>query len=257
MLKESEVKNYFRQEGTVARWWNPEDSDMSHIYTRQIDLVLEWLSSRDNQRVLDASCGKGRVIRDLPHSYEVTGIDISREMLNHVRNLELKHVNIAQADVDHLPIKSGIFDSVICLESLVHYPKPEVALGEFRRVLKPKGLLIVDVDNENSLKRFVKKTGHTMKRLFEEDFQPVSEGIFRAYRQTEFRRLVEQSGFIVKDIAHLGILVPTNLHLPGDKKIIVISRGFSDSMAGVDKFLETFPFTRHLSTYTIVLCQRT
>jgi len=85
----------------------------------------------------------------------------------------------------------------------------------------------------------------------------MSEGIFRAYTEPEFRKLLDESGFTLQDIAHLGVLVPTNLHLPGGRKVTVISQNFSKSATRLDQFLETFPLTSHLSTCTIALCKRT
>lgn len=256
MLKEVEVKDYFKRDGTVVNWWDPEASDMSHIYARQLDLVLKWLDKGEVKRVLDASCGKGRAIKRLHPTYHVTGVDISREMLGYVKGLELDRVDLVRADVDKLPFGSSAFDSVVCLEALVHYPDPRVALGEFRRVLRPHGLLVIDVDNENSLKRLVKKSGHKLSKLFERDFRPMSEGIFQAYTEPEFRGLIEENGFALQKIAHLGVLVSTNLHLPGDRKITIISRNFSESAVRLNKFLEEFPITRQLSTYTVALCER-
>ncbi|OQA93171.1 MAG: hypothetical protein BWY24_00687 [Microgenomates group bacterium ADurb.Bin219] len=84
----------------------------------------------------------------------------------------------------------------------------------------------------------------------------MSEGIFRAYTELGFRRLIEESGFALQDIARLGVIVPTNLHLPGGRKITIISHKFSKSSAHLDQFLETFPLTSYLSTYTIALCER-
>ena len=93
--------------------------------------------------------------------------------------------------------------------------------------------------------------------MFEKEFHPMSEGIFRAYTEPEFRKLLDESGFTLQDIAHLGVLVPTNLHLPGGRKVTVISQNFSKSATRLDQFLETFPLTSHLSTCTIALCKRT
>lgn len=256
MLKEAEVKDYFKRDGTVANWWNPESSDMSHIYARQLDLVLEWLGKAGVKKVLDASCGKGRVIKKLYQTHDVTGVDISREMLGYVKDLELDRVDLVQADVDQLPFGSGVFDGVVCLEALVHYPHPRIALEEFNRVLKPHGLLIIDIDNENSLKRLVKKSGHKLSKLLERGFRPMSEGIFQAYTEPKFRELLEESGFTLQKIAHLGVLVPINFHLPGDRKITIISRNFSESAVYLNRFLEEFPLTRHLSTYTVALCEK-
>lgn len=256
MLKEAEVKDYFKRDGTVANWWNPEVSDMSHIYARQLDLVLEWLGKAEVKKVLDASCGKGRVIKKLYQTYHVTGVDISREMLGYVKDLELDRVDLVQADVDELPFSSNVFDSVVCLEALVHYPNPRVALREFKRVLRPHGLLIIDVDNENSLKRLIKKSGHKLSKLLERGFRPMSEGIFQAYTEPKFRELLEESGFALQKIAHLGVLVPINFHLPGDRKIAIVSRNFSESAVRLNRFLEELPVTRHLSTYTVALRER-
>jgi len=50
-------------------------------------------------------------------------------------------------------------------------------------------------DNENPLKRLAKKSKHKLNKLFEKEFYPMSEGIFRAYTEPEFRKLLDESGF--------------------------------------------------------------
>jgi ubiquinone/menaquinone biosynthesis C-methylase UbiE len=49
-----------------------------------------------------------------------------------------------------LPFESGSFDAVVNLISFHHYPHPEQALAEFRRVLRPGGRLVLIAFDRNS-----------------------------------------------------------------------------------------------------------
>lgn len=59
MLKERFVKDYFRQEGTVFDWWDPENGNMAHIYERETQLVLDWLKDERVRNILDEQVGLG------------------------------------------------------------------------------------------------------------------------------------------------------------------------------------------------------
>jgi SAM-dependent methyltransferase len=47
---------------------------------------------------------------------------------------------------ENLPLLDDFADLVICRNALDHMPKPEIGLGEFRRILKSDGVLFVSVD---------------------------------------------------------------------------------------------------------------
>jgi SAM-dependent methyltransferase len=49
------------------------------------------------------------------------------------------------ADGHHLPFKAECFDAVICQAVLEHVLRPQVCIDEMHRVLKPEGVLFVDV----------------------------------------------------------------------------------------------------------------
>ncbi len=102
-------------------------------------------------RVLDVGCGTGvfaeKMRSALPNA-EVWGVDLVSAMLKGGRSRWKAHfgrIVPIQGDSERLPFADGSFDAVTCANSFHHYPRQDVAVAEFRRVLRPGGsLLLVD-----------------------------------------------------------------------------------------------------------------
>ncbi|MBE7497848.1 MAG: methyltransferase domain-containing protein [Verrucomicrobiaceae bacterium] len=97
----------------------------------------------DGARVLDAGCGTGGLLARLGR-LEAHGCDLSAAAVEHCRRRGLRHVQVG--DVSSLPYESGGFDTVLSLDVLYHASvNPARALDEMRRVLRPRGMLVVNV----------------------------------------------------------------------------------------------------------------
>ncbi len=101
-----------------------------------------------NPRVLDAGCGTGFTMGWLRDSYRarVSGVDSHASGLAFCRGRGEK--DLVCADVAALPFGSEVFDLVTSFDVLSEVrdePSRALALGEFRRVLKPGGLLVTRV----------------------------------------------------------------------------------------------------------------
>jgi ubiquinone/menaquinone biosynthesis C-methylase UbiE len=102
-------------------------------------------------RVLDVGCGTGvfaeKMRSALPNA-EVWGVDLVSAMLKGGRSRWKAHcgrIVPIQGDSERLPFADWAFDAVTCANSFHHYPRQEMAVAEFRRVLRPGGsLLLVD-----------------------------------------------------------------------------------------------------------------
>lgn len=81
---------------------------------------------------------------------KVCGIDISPRIVRIAgRKAEERsvHPNLSVSDVRKLAFKDSTFDLVISTSTLDHFPEIDVALKELYRVLKPKGVIILTLDN--------------------------------------------------------------------------------------------------------------
>lgn len=97
-------------------------------------------------------------------------VDASREMVHRARRKsEDKKGNfVVLADVNHLPIKSGVIDGAMCTFSLTTIRHPEDAVEELTRTLVNEGLLVV-LDSEkpsNPAGRFIYRALVPISRLF-------------------------------------------------------------------------------------------
>lgn len=82
--------------------------------------------------VLDVGGSNGNRYRSLFHFGSYTTLDINGEA-------------DIQASSDHIPLKSGMIDTILCIQLFHYFIDPLPHLKEMRRVLKPGGKLILSV----------------------------------------------------------------------------------------------------------------
>jgi SAM-dependent methyltransferase len=97
------------------------------------------------QRVLDVACGTGVVaITAARKGARATGLDLTPELLTRAReNAAIAGVDVDfhEGDVEHLPFDNGEFDVVTSQYGHMFAPRPDVAIAEMLRVLKPGGTI--------------------------------------------------------------------------------------------------------------------
>lgn len=100
---------------------------------------------RPQQRVLDVACGTGVVsVTAARLGARVTGLDLTPALLERAReNARIARVEIEwhEGDVEKLPFGDAAFDVVVSQYGHIFAPRPEVAIGEMLRVLKPGGTI--------------------------------------------------------------------------------------------------------------------
>jgi ubiquinone/menaquinone biosynthesis C-methylase UbiE len=98
----------------------------------------EWLVAGARGRSLDVGCGTGR---NLPlYRGSVVGLDPSREALLRARR-RAPAVPLVRASAEALPFRTGSFDTVVSGLAFCSVRRPDQALAEVRRALKPEGEL--------------------------------------------------------------------------------------------------------------------
>ncbi|HLN16398.1 MAG TPA: methyltransferase domain-containing protein [Acidimicrobiales bacterium] len=123
------------------------DEECSNQETAEIAQLLEL---RPGTRVLDAPCGHGRIANRLASAgVEVVGVDAQSAYLDEARaDAETRGVEVeyVEGDLRRLPV-DGLFDAVLCWNNSFGYFDDDdnrEVLGEFARVLRPAGTLLVE-----------------------------------------------------------------------------------------------------------------
>jgi SAM-dependent methyltransferase len=95
------------------------------------------------RRALDLGCGAGLNLDHLARYARPVGTDFSEEALRFC--LARGHRMLAKADAAELPFPDCTFDIITALDVIEHVDSDHDALVELRRVLRPGGLLIINV----------------------------------------------------------------------------------------------------------------
>jgi len=122
----------------------------SRVHAQGEDLaeMVKVANLTGQERLLDAGCGAGHTaLIFAPHVAQVVAVDLSHAMLGQVEKLAqergLDNIQVQRGDVEKLDFADDSFDIVASRYSAHHWPDPQQALHEFRRVLRPGGQLIL------------------------------------------------------------------------------------------------------------------
>jgi ubiquinone/menaquinone biosynthesis C-methylase UbiE len=141
--------------GTVEQQFSPvaENYRTSAVHAAGEDLaqLVAAVPLQGSERVLDAGSGAGHTaLAFAPHVAHVVSVDLSDAMLAQGTRLAqergLHNLEFRRGDVESLPFADGAFDLVVSRYSAHHWAHPQVALREFRRLLRPGGhFLLSDI----------------------------------------------------------------------------------------------------------------
>lgn len=127
----------------LAKGWSGQPIwDLAHAITQGVP----------PGKLLDAPSGGGYLAQQFAErGFDVTGVDILPELWQFP---ELKFV---AADMDEpLPFPDGDFDVVMHVGGLAHMENPSALIREFRRLLRPGGVLGITIENVFTLESRVR-----------------------------------------------------------------------------------------------------
>lgn len=126
--------------------------------------VVEALKCKPGERVLEVGVGTGLALDLYPAGVHVTGIDVSREMLEKARarvaKRGLSHVEaLLEMDAEAMTFPDASFDKVVAMYVVPVVPNPARLLAELHRVCRPTGeiYLVNHVRSDNPVISAVEK----------------------------------------------------------------------------------------------------
>ena len=166
-----------------------------HVYDNILELAETFFLSIQGAKVLEVGCGRGATLLNLvKHGAVGSGLDYADNAIDFCKELQQKagvngNVRFLRGDALDLPFDDGTFDLVYSIGLIEHFANPKPLLAQQFRVLKPGGIMIVQVPQKYSLYTLMKK--------------PLTKfGIWRygvwetQFSDAELRRAVEATGFV-------------------------------------------------------------
>lgn len=203
----SELFEYYQREGAQdyqGRLY--QASDWVHLTLKSTVLGLLTETMPEGACLLDAGCAEGLYLREIPHRFRCgVGVVISLPKLQRGMHLaeNLKCVFFIVGDLTHLPLRDGVFDTVLAIETVEHVPNLSDSLRELTRVLRPGGVLICSVPTEKD-----EWLGEAKRHA---DWHEKS-GHLHSFSRNEFRAQLEAAGISVLQQVVFDILGPQIRH---------------------------------------------
>lgn len=130
-----------------ARWAPVYDWSFGAVAEAGRKYVIEVINRREGT-LLEAGVGTGISLPDYAPHLEITGFDLSPEMLAKARRRvargNLTNVkDILEMDASELEFEDGSFDTVVAMYVMTVVPNPAKVMAELERVCAPGGEVII------------------------------------------------------------------------------------------------------------------
>lgn len=151
-MTKNQIKKEFVRALKEGRLIDPNQKGQVEVFNVSMDKYSDIIYAiQSKKRVLDVGCAGG-VMLSMLHKlgHECHGVDIVDRSEEHSFIFKDKGIqfSVANAEVDPMPYPDNYFDAVTCGQCLEHFThSPRHAMEEFYRVLKPGGIVEIDVPN--------------------------------------------------------------------------------------------------------------
>jgi ubiquinone/menaquinone biosynthesis C-methylase UbiE len=127
------------------KWFINSEKHAERVAGRA-EKLLQFTDLKEGRNYLEVGCGVGAVCNLVAERYHwnVTGVDMDPKQIKQAREKsgDLQNVRFLTADATNLPFPDEDFDIVLSFGTTHHISNWLDALGEVKRVLKPKGYFI-------------------------------------------------------------------------------------------------------------------
>ncbi len=157
----------------------------------------------DNKDVLEVGCGNGQGLGFLAKkARKVVGGDFTESLVRKAGDYYGDRLPVLRFDGQTMPFRDRSFDVVILFEAIYYLPQPEKFLAECRRILRPRGTLLISTVNREW-----------------SDFNPSPMSV-RYFSARELKEFMTQHGFATS----LQGAFPVEIRTPKDALISMAKR---------------------------------
>ena len=161
---------------------------MSHVIPR----FVEKHSIDDSKKILDIGCGQGYGMLKFAElgCTNISGLTLSKEDADAARD---RGFDVVEEDMSFQSADNATYDVLFARHSLEHSPYPLLTLLEFYRILKPGGIVYVEMPSPQCT------------RLLEE-----YDNHYAIMGPRQWQALMKRAGFVNIDIGELRFNITNN-----------------------------------------------
>jgi len=160
------------------------------------------------EKVLDIGSGWGLLQYFLPKHVKRYALDISPNALT-ISSTLYKGAERIISDACMTSFKDDTFDKIFCINLIAHLPSMENGLNEIHRIIKPKGLCVVNFTNRYGLVNLPRtvlklRIGYYARYSL---FAPID----KSCSYSEIKKIFKLTGFKILENYGWGISVPYSI----------------------------------------------
>ena len=178
-------------EETVAGGTHPIDVASRRRARRSLERHLQ--TRRQAAVILEVGCSSGYLLRELADDWPtslVIGVDFIMDSLSRLAG-QMPNAPLLRFDLVECPLPSATVDAVVLLNVLEHIEDHGAAVSQVARILKPGGIVVVEVP-----------AGPSLYDVYDKYLRH-----YRRYRLAGLCQLLERAGLRVIERSHLGVLL--------------------------------------------------
>ncbi len=124
-------------------WWGVRTPAAKQRIKRRVELIKKYLELAPGSKILECGCGTGELTLELSNNIGndtvIYALDIVESLIQHAsKNTQKKNVRFITGDI----VRSGFCDNsfnYVIGNGILHHLDLEIAIKEFKRILKPGG----------------------------------------------------------------------------------------------------------------------
>lgn len=216
--------------------WNKTDKWHWYTYERIRRFIQKYslMHPTNNYRILNA--GSGGNSYGINEKY-ITHVDIATTKINHLPKYLV-------SNIESINFVDKSFDEVICVGSVINYCDPFKAINELSRVLKRKGVLILEFENSYTFELLGKDNFNRSATFIKSFYNHKVEEIWY-YSERMINILLLENGLKINKRERFHIISPLIYRLTKNENI-------SSRFCYTDRLFRSIPFVNKFSSNVIL-----
>ena len=153
--RENDIDAYYDSSGWAIRW----------IEQMRLRTIRDMIRATPDDHIFELGCGGGHVLRMFPGA-RLTGVDVSKVCAAKARrNLAGLDAEVLVGEAERMDLPGGAFTKGICTEVLEHAVDPGRLLATLRRVVRPRGTIVITLPHDALIARVKSMIRYSPLRL--------------------------------------------------------------------------------------------